>query len=45
MVITFRALLEVERECKILNKFNTLLARSLLYAVDAQITLQGTLGI
>ena len=35
MVITFRALLVVEREHKILNKFNTLLASSLLYEVDA----------
>ena len=33
-VITFRALLEVERERKILNIFNTLLASSLLYEVD-----------
>ena len=45
MVITFRALLVVERERKILNKFNTLLTSSLLYEVDARITLQGTLGI
>ena len=34
-----------QRERKILNKFNTLLPSSLLYEVDARITLQGTLGI
>ena len=47
MVITLRVLLEVEREHKILNKLNTLLASSLLYEVDgsAQISLKGMLGI